>query len=399
MKGSILKRTGPQGPTYRVRVELPRDEQGHRRQRSYTYATRRQAERELARLVREIDTGQFADPQRLTVGEYLERWLHDAAKPNLGRRSYARYEGIVRLHLAPTIGGIALAKLRGLHLQGLYRRLQDGGMTAAGIHKVQACAHSAFGQAVRWQMLAFNPADAVTLPKVTRTPVRVLSEAETARLLRAAQVPDPQQRTRLFTPLVVVVATGLRRGELLGLRWCDIDLVGDALSVVQTVAQDGHGVYVGTPKTASSRRRVTLPPFAVAALRTHRASQDEQRLAAGESWRSGDFVFAAVGGGPWAPSNFARSFRALLAKTASEADDGTKIPALACRFHDLRHTHASQLLRLGVHAKVVSERLGHANIGITMNLYAHVMEGLQEDAAQRWDEAMSSAWSATESGA
>lgn len=165
---------------------------------------------------------------------------------------------------------------------------------------------------------------------------------------------------------------------------------------MQTVGEDGHGVYVGAPKTAASRRRVTLPPFAMSAFRSHRVSQDEERLAAGETWRDGDFVFAAVGGGPWAPSNFARTFRALLAKTAGETDNGKEIAALNCRFHDLRHTHASQLLRLGVHAKVVSERLGHANIGITMNLYAHVMDGLQEDAAQRWDDAMNAAWTVTE---
>jgi integrase len=394
MKGHIEKRKGARGITWRVRIELPRDEQGRRRSKSYSCPTRKEAERELPRLLRELDTGQWADPASLTVGEYLKRWLSDAAKPAVGRRTFERYGAIVRLHVVPTLGDVPLAKLRPLHLQRLYTHLADEGMSAAGVGKVHARLHTALRQAVRWQMLRYNPADGVELPRVRRRPPQALSEADTARLLRAAQAPDGHKVTRMWAPLVLAVLTGMRRGELLGLRWCDVDLENGALSVVQALEQDGHDVYVKVPKTERSRRRISLPPFAMATLRSHRATQDEERLRAGVKWRDGDYVFAAVGGGPWCPANFSRAYRLVLKRTAGKDDDGNPIPPLECRFHDLRHTHASQLLRQGTHAKVVSERLGHANIGITLDLYSHVLPGLQEEAAERWNASMTAALAA-----
>jgi integrase len=394
MKGHITKRKGVRGVSYRVRIELPRDADGKRRSRSYTYSTRKEAERELARLLRELDTGQFADPARLTVGEYLKRWLSDAAKPTVSRATYSRYELVLRLHVIPQLGSLPLAKLRPLHLQRLYRGLQDHGMSPAGVHRVHAAVHVALGQAVKWQMLAYNVASAVTLPKVERHEIRALTQDETARLLRAAQLPDAQKRTRMFAPLALATATGMRSGEVLGLRWQDVDLDGGALSVVQALREDGQGLYLTQPKTTKGRRRIALPPFAVQVLRAHRAAQDEERLRVGTEWKGGDFVFAAVGGGPWAPSNFARAFRTVLARTAGEDARGHDMPALKLRFHDLRHTHASQLMRAGVHPKIVQERLGHASIGITMDLYSHVAAGMQEEAADRWNEAMTAALTA-----
>ena len=373
-----------------MRIELPRDADGKRCSRSYTFPTRKQAESEMHRLLRELDTGQWADPSRLAFGEYLTRWLDDAAKPSVGRRTYERYEAILRLHVRPTLGSLPLAKLRPLHLQHLYAQLQLDGMSAAGVGKVHARLHTALRQAVRWQMLPFNPADGVELPRVERRAPQALTDAEAARLLRIAQLPDAHGQTRMFAPLVVTLATGLRRGELLGLRWRDVDLDGGALSVVQALEQDAHGVHVKTPKTARSRRRITLPPFAAQVLRAHRSTQDEKRLKAGANWKSGDFVFASTDGGLWYPANFSRAYRAVLARSSKDAE-GRDVPPLTCRFHDLRHTHASQLLRAGVHPKVVSERLGHANVGITLDLYSHVLPGLQEEAAQLWDKAMTHA--------
>lgn len=390
MKGHIVKRTGVRGVSYRVRIELPRNADGTRCSRSYTFPTRKQAESELHRLLRELDTGQWADPARLAFAEYLTRWLDCAVKPSVGRRTYERYESIVRLHVKPTLGNLPLAKLRPLHLQRLYRQLQDDGMSAAGVSKVHARLHTALRQAVRWQMLPFNPADGVELPRAERRAPQALTDGEAARLMRTAQLPDAHKQTRMFAPLAVTLATGLRRGELLGLRWRDVDLDGAALSVVQALEQDAHTVRVKTPKTARSRRRITLPRFAVQVLRAHRLIRDEERLKAGGKWKGGDFVFAATGGGPWYPANFSRAYRAVLTRSSKDAK-GRSVPPMTCRFHDLRHTHASQLLRAGVHPKVVSERLGHANVGITLDLYSHVLPGLQEEAAQLWNEAMTTA--------
>ena len=391
MRGNITKRTGAQGTAYRVRVELPRDEQGRRRSRSVTCKTKREAERELARILHEIETGQYLQPETITVAEYLQRWLSDAAKPSVRRATYSRYEVAVRRHITPALGSMPLQKLRPLHLQRLYADLVDDGMAPAGVRRVHSALHVALGQAVRWRMLMLNPADGVTLPKLAAREVRVLDAAETARLLAAAERPDAQHRARLRAPLMVTVGTGLRRGELLGLRWCDIDFKTGSLAVVQTLREDGQGLYVESPKTARGRRRIALSETIIAALRAHRVEQDAERLKAGPAWREGNYVFAALGGGPWAPSNFGRAFRALLRRTGGRDDAGRPIPPLVCRFHDLRHTHASQLLACGVHPKVVSERLGHGSIGITLDTYSHLLPGLQEQAMERWEAAMGGA--------
>jgi integrase len=382
MKGHIQKRKGARGVSYRVFVELPRDEDGRRRQFSCTCATRKEAERELARLLRELDTGQWADPATLTFGEYLQRWLVDAARQKVGARTYERYEAIMRLHVAPVLGTLPLAKLRPLHLQRLYSQLQEGGMSAAGVSKVHARLHSALRQAVRWQMLPYNPADGVESPKAQRSEVRALTEAETARLLSAAE------GSRLHAPLALAVSTGMRRGELLGLRWRDVDLEGSALSVAQALEETRAGVAPKAPKTAHSRRRVALPPSAVAVLREHRKAHAAERLLRGSDYEDNNLVFPAPDGSPWRPSAFSMAFMRMVRAAG--------LPPM--RLHDLRHTHASQLMRAGVNPKVVQERLGHASIGITLDLYSHVLPGMQEEAAQRWDAAMSAALAASQEG-
>jgi integrase len=323
----------------------------------------------MRRVMREVDTGTLVDPAHITVGEYLKRWLSDAAKQRLAAKSYERASGIIRLHLVPTLGSQPLAKLSPLHLQTLYGQLQADGMAAAGVRKVHAVVHSALSQAVKWRLLSVNPADGVDLPRIERAPIHALSEAETVQLLATAE------GSRLYAPVLVALTTGLRRGELLGLRWQDVDLEGGALSVVQSLEETGAGVGVKQPKTAGSRRRVTLPASTIAVLRAHRVAQDEERLRAGSRWHGSGLVFTTAGGQPWRPSAFSMAFKRLIASAG--------MPPM--RFHDLRHTHASQLLRQGVHPKVVQERLGHANIGITMDLYSHVTAGLQDEAARLTD--------------
>lgn len=216
--------------------------------------------------------------------------------------------------------------------------------------------------------MATNPTDVVTPPKPKRTEMCFLTERESAAMLRAAESTD------LHLVLLLAVGTGMRRGELLGLRWSDVDLEGATITVSQTLQEAYGKVIFKEPKTTRSRRRITLPALVVEALRVQHARHAAKELAAEPGYVPSDLVLPAPGGGPWWPSNFDRMWRRFK-----------KAQGLAIRFHDLRHTHATQLLRASVHPKVVSERLGHASIGITLDTYSHIMPGLQEEAAEKID--------------
>jgi integrase len=202
--------------------------------------------------------------------------------------------------------------------------------------------------------------------------MRALDEDETASLLSLLG------ETRLFIPVMVAVTTGLRRGEILGLRWSNVDLAAGIITVVQSLEQTKEGLRFKSPKTHRSRRSVALAAVTVEALRSHRAKQAQERLAVGPAYDDHDLVCPRPGGAPWPPNMFSTAFAAFVRRS----------PMIPFRFHDLRHSHASHLLKAGIHPKVVSERLGHSNVGITLDTYSHVLPGIQEDAAQKIDFAL-----------
>jgi integrase len=255
--------------------------------------------------------------------------------------------------------------------------------------------HEAFACAVKWGLLAVNPADAVTPPKVRRKEPAVLTEEETSQLLEAAA------GTRLHLPILLAVASGLRRGELLALRWSDIDLEACCLTVRRTLsetqiekADPGEGqpkregkLAFKEPKSKTSRRSVALPAFAVEALKAHAKKQKEHRLSVGPAYQDQGLVFPADDGRPWAPNLLTSQFGNLVRKL--------DLPTV--RFHDLRHGHITQLLLRGVPLKVVSARAGHSGIAITADLYGHLLPGADEQAAAKLDGVYS--FSAAENGA
>ena len=219
--------------------------------------------------------------------------------------------------------------------------------------------HKALAQAVKWQLLVRNPLDAVEPPRAERREMRALDENETATLLGLLGA------SRLHMAVMLAVTTGLRRGEILGLRWSNVDLAKGTITVVQSLEQTKEGLRFKSPKTHRSRRSLALPAIAIEALRSHRAKQARERLALGPAYDDHDLVCPRPGGAPWPPDMFSTTFAASVRRS------GMKL----FRFHDLRHSHASQLLKAGVHPKVVSERLGHAGIGITLDTYSHVLPG------------------------
>jgi integrase len=291
----------------------------------------------------------------------------ESAKPSLRTRTYVTYEGLVRLHAEPSIGRLILTRLTPQHLQSLYAERLEKGLSAQSVRHLHAVLHRGLEQAVRWNLVQRNVADLVTPPRVQRHEMRTLTSDHAKRLLEAAR------GDRLEALYVLALTTGMRLGELLALRWRDVDIEGSALSVRGTLLRNRTGLTISEPKTAGSRRHVSIGGLAVDALERHKVSQTAERLLKGSAWQDNDLVFANELGRPLEDTNVRRrSFEPLLAKA--------ELPRI--RFHDLRHTAATLLLGEGVHPKIVSERLGHSRVGITLDLYSHVTPTMQQQAAK-----------------
>ncbi len=371
MRGHITKR----GDSWSALVDLPPDPvTGKRRRKRLTASTKREVQVLVAQTIQAAQTG-FTDAGKLTVRDFLSRWL-DATAPTLKPSTVRRYRDLIRLHVTPVLGNERLAKLAPADVQRLYADRLAAGLSPTSVRHVHGVLHRALGQAVRWGMVVRNVADAVDPPRRS-TPEAKTWDAGQVRAFLAATVGDDLE------PLWrLALLAGLRRGELLGLLWRDVDLDRSSLAVRRTLSRGAASrLEPGEPKTAAGRRQVALPASAVDALRRHRLRQVERRLAAGPAWEDHEFVFATEAGRAIHPNTLASRFRKLTAAAG--------VPPI--RFHDLRHTCATLLLTEGVHPKVVQERLGHADIGMTMNLYSHVTAGMQRDAADRLDAAIEAA--------
>ena len=370
--------------SWTIVIDVGRDLNGKRRQKSVTVrGTKKEANQRLTELLRQQDTGTYLDPKKMTVASYLNAWLRDYAEPSVSTKTYIRYESICVKHLAPALGRLQLQMLQPLHIQEYYNEaLKFGRMDGKGGLSAQTVKHhhrvlaEAMKKAVNWQLINVNPCDAVDAPKPEKKEMRALDERESATLL------DISKGTRLYIPIVIALTTGLRRGELIGLKWSDIDLPAKKLSINRTIEQTSkYGIVEKTPKTKKSRRSIALPNLAIRALKELRKEHSKQKLKLGPEFQDNGYLFINEDGTLWGPDAFTKAFRWFLDKT----DIGY------VRFHDLRHTHASQLLKQGINPKVVSERLGHSSIAITMDTYSHVLPGLQEEAASKINDALEDA--------
>jgi integrase len=329
--------------------------------------TKKQAESELNKLLREIETGTDLEPGRLTTAEFLEQWL-DASRSRVGPRTWERYAQLMRLHVVPVLGSIPLGKLRPLHLERLYSKLLGKGLAARTVLHVHRVLHSSLHQAVRWQLVSRNVAGAVTPPRPVTRDIEAIDPDQAVRLVESVK------GTLLEVPVVLALGTGMRRGEVLGLRWVDIDLSSGRARIAQTLQATQEGLRFLPPKTHRSKRSVSLPAFVVEMLRRHRKEQNERRLMVGEAWHDHDLVIDRGNGEPLPPHTLSQQFRAA-----------SKAAGLDLNFHGLRHAHASLMLAGGIHLKVVSERLGHSTIAITADLYSHVNPRVEDQAAAALD--------------
>jgi len=330
--------------------------------------TRQEVGEKLTVTLRARQQGLPVAEGRETLAVYLARWL-DGVRPSLRARTWERYEQILRVHVVPDVGKIPLARLTPQQVQRLYASRLNAGSSPMTVRHVHAVLHRALEQAVRWGLVARNVVGLTEPPRAARYEWMTLDETQTRRFL------EESAGDRLDGLYVLAITTGMRQGELLALRWSDVDLERGFLQVRATLERSSEGVVIAEPKTKSSRRRVTLTKAAVGALRRHKVRQAQERLGLGEAWEGGDFVFTNLAGHTIDGSDLLRSFRALLRRAG--------LPRI--RFHDLRHTAATLLLGRGIHPKIVQEQLGHAQVAITLDTYSHVSPTMQRDAVAALD--------------
>jgi integrase len=335
-------------------------ETGKRRRRKIRGKTKQEVQEKL----RELLGRGPAEVCRLTVDQFLLRWLENTAREIIGENTYERYRRIVNRRINPQLGGIRLVDLTAFHIEDFYAEMKRKGVGVASRHQAGMVLSTALKHAVRMKLIPANPAAAVTRPKLEEREMTILTDDQVRVFLAAAR------RSRYYALFALAVATGMRQGELLALQWPDVDFDNNTVTVRRTVIRIKGRHVVKEPKTKASRRTITVPGFAMEALHQHR----KKMLARGYSDRP---VFCSLKGGIMSAQNLRkRTFKPILVRAG--------LPDM--RFHDLRHTHASTLLSKRESIKAVSRRLGHANVTTTLQVYAHVLPGddlALADAVQR----------------
>ena len=340
----------------------------------YIYGkTRKDVSAKLTRAMADRDKGLVFEDENLTLSDFLETWLSDCVKGTIRVSTFERYASIVQIHISPALGRLRLKALNPAHVQSFYRDRLDSGLSPATVQKIHIVLHKALKQAVKWSLIPRNVTAAVTAPRPTPQEMQPLSADEVRRFLQSAR-DEP-----LEALYVLAIHTGMRQGELLALKWNDVDLEAGTVSVRRTLSRERGHYQLGEPKTKKSRRTVKLTGAAVDALREHLARQMEDMERLGDLYKDQGLVFTSQTGSILNPSNLRqRSFNKLLKEA--------KLPQM--RFHDLRHTCATLLLSRNVHPKIVQEMLGHANVAITLDTYSHVLPGMGDQAASAMEDAL-----------
>jgi integrase len=381
MQGHIHKRVraladGRSKTTWYVVVELGRDATGRRRQKWHGgYHTRREAEAARAKLVNEVNTGIYATPSKVTLDEWIaDSWL-PTMRSQVKESTWDGYDRMLRLHVIPALGQRPLHQLTPTHLNNLYADLiefgshrgKGNGLNAKTVRHVHTTFHKVLADAIDAGLLSVNPADRAKPPRLraTRPAEMKFWDAEQLRTFLIQLGTD-----RLQAAWHLAAMTGMRRGEVLGLRWQDIDFDAARLAVRQTLVSVRYEIKSSTPKTHQART-IDLDAGTVHQLRDHRSRQSSEPAAWGPGYQLSELVFRREDGSPVHPDLFSQAFEVLVRKSG--------LPRI--RLHDLRHTHATIALRAGVPVKVISERLGHEDPAFTMKQYAHVIPGMQAEAA------------------
>jgi integrase len=361
-EGSIYKR---KEGLWTCQVSLPNGK------RKYVYGkTRKEVGDKMAVVLRDAKLGLPVPTGRESIAQFLDRWLEDVVRVKNRFRTYESYRSIVRTHLLPALGNRRLA---GLTAQDVQRFLNEKSKSASPsmVKKTRDVLRIALGQAMRWRLVSYNAAALTEAPRVKKFEVKPITLSEANAVMAAFK------DSRLEALVPVALTLGLRRGEVLGLRWSDVDLDDGTMNVrFQVQRQDGE-LHFLEPKSKESQRTLPMPPFLVDILRTHRTRQLEERIAAGPVWRDHDLVFPTEVGTPQDGMNVTHRFQARLKRAG--------LPRM--RFHDLRHGAATVLLNNGFTLKEVQEILGHSTFRMTADIYGHISQDARRDWAERMQRA------------
>lgn len=377
MKGHVTKK----GSRWYFVLDIGEDpETGKRKQKWFSgFKTKKEATKAMIQKINELEQGTFVEPQKITFQAFLESWLDDYARVALKPSTFETYEIFTRKHIIPALGSHVLQQLQPMHLQRFYNeKLKSGridgtgGLSPQTVKYFHSIIREALGHAVKWQLLNRNVAALVDPPSMRKKEINTFTVEEITCFLECAK------EDRLYIAFLLAIYTGLRRGEILGLRWKDVDLVNRTASIRKNLVVIHSKPVLQDPKTRGSHRSVTLSSSTIEALQQHKEFQNEEKLLLGESYQDHDLVIATSLGTPVSPRNLLRSFYRILEKA--------NLPKI--RFHDFRHTHATLMLKQGEHPKVVSERLGHSNTRITMDIYSHVLPNMQQEAVDRFENMM-----------
>jgi integrase len=354
---------------YLVSIFLGRDANGKRRYvAKQIKGTIKDAQKYLNTALSDKDKGIFVEPSSLTINEYLTKWLEAAARPRVSRRTADGYAGLLERYIRDPLGHRRLDKLQPLDIQKVYGEMQARGLSARVVRHTHSALHNALKQACKWGLIARNPSDLVELPKVPHKERRVLSPDEAANFIKAAEV-MPHGLIFEFALL-----TGMRPEEYLALKWSDIDFERNTAQVRRALVRHKKSWSFEEPKTARSRRTIYLPAPLLKKLVAHKRTQAKKRLKLGAAWQAFDLIFCSQEGMPLSIPNLTyRYFRPILEKA--------KLPCI--RLYDLRHSCATLLLIAEENPKVVSERLGHSTIVLTLDTYSHVLPTMQQGATAR----------------
>lgn len=384
MRGTIRKRTYKSGTIkWRVRLMVPVGEKGRKKRISKTFDTKREAEQYRTEINHQIDRGTFFTPSNIALSDFLDRWERDYAESNLSPTTLTRYRQLIETRINPALGHLPISGISIQTIQDFYYEQRTngkingkGGLSPNTVRQLHYLLRGAFERAVEWRLLENNPFRRVSPPKKQsqKTSIQYLDTHQVIEFLKTAA------EYGTYYPLYhLAVLTGLRRSEILGLRWKDIDFIQRQANIKQALVYgEDREPITKAPKTNGSTRTVALTHEVTRLLKKWKKMQEDKRRNMGSVWENPEYVVTNETGGFIYPSNIIRNFKKML--------EGAELPEI--RFQDLRHTHATLMLKQGEHPKIVKERLGHDSVSTTLDTYSHVLPNLQEEAAQRLEDTL-----------
>lgn len=351
------------GWQYRIRYKDPHTNK-YREKSKGGFHTKKEAQLAAAEVEKKILNNTYTEITEMTLGSFIIEWMNSVAKNNMRPSTFSNRKIIINKRIIPELGSLKIKEITPPTIQNFYNKLYEEGLSTSYVRTIHNLLNSMFQHAYKWDMIHVNIMDKVDAPKPTQKEMKTWNIDEINRFLKVSE------NEPTYIAFLLAIHTGMRIGEILGLRWKDIDEVNKTIHITQTLVRIGGKVFFQEPKTKNSRRQIAITSQLLTELKKHKLRQSTEA----------DLVVTTELGTPYNPRNLLRVFDRLIKKA--------EVPKI--RFHDLRHTHATLLLKLGENPKIVSERLGHSKVSITLDVYSHVLPDMQKQTAERFTKLLNS---------